>query len=200
VDVTKTPAPGFAARASNTAPAEQGATGAMQGAPRTDRVDIRPLDVSGALQILLAEVRAAFDSLEIFPNVSGLTIVDSPGQAAHQLVEIVLQAIPDDAPIASELINALERIESALQMGFDRSLSTVGGWRNASPAAVESIKETRQWVFSALGDDAQNPIWLRPEWLGLAPHLERLRRRRRLARRRLLDPDYSPGSLDDEYT
>jgi hypothetical protein len=174
--------------------------GPTPGALVADRVDIRPLDVSGALQILLAEARAAFDFLEISPSLSDPPIADSPTQAAHQLVEMVLQAIPDDAPIASELITALERSNNALQLGFDRAMGVVSGWRNATPAAVESIKETRQWVSSALGDDAQNKIWLRPEWLGLAPHLERLRRRRRLARRRLLDPDYSPGSMDDEYT
>jgi hypothetical protein len=200
MDVAKTSAPGFAARDSSAAPAEQGATRPMPGAPRADQVDIRPLDVSGALQILLAEVRAAFDSLEISATLSSLTVVDSPGQAAHQLVAMALQAIPDDAPIASELINALERMESALQTGFDRAMSAVRVWRDAAPAVVESIKETRVWVFSALGEDAPNPIYLRPEWLGLAPHLDRMRRRRRLARRCLLDPDYPPGSLDDEYT
>jgi hypothetical protein len=200
MDVTKTSSPGLAPRASSAAPAEQGATGPPQSAPRADRVDIRPLDVSGALQILLAEVRAAFDSLEIASNVSGLPGADSPSQAAQQLVEMALQALPDDAPLAPELITALERIDVALQLGFDRAVGTVSGWRNVTPVTIESIKETRQWVLAALGDDAQNPIWLRPEWLGLAPQLERLRRRRRLARRRLLDPDYSPGGMDDKYT
>jgi hypothetical protein len=41
-----------------------------------------------------------------------------------------------------------------------------------------------------------NPIWLRPEWLGLAPRLARLCRRRRVLKRRLTDPDYQPSIFD----
>jgi len=48
-------------------------------------------------------------------------------------------------------------------------------------------------VFLVLGDEPQNPLWRRPEWVGLAPQLQRFWRRRRLAHRRLMDPDYSSG-------
>jgi hypothetical protein len=62
---------------------------------------------------------------------------------------------------------------------------------------VDAVKETRVLFFSALGDEPQNPLWLRPEWVGLGPRLHRFWRRRRNARRRLIDPDQPPGSLDD---
>jgi hypothetical protein len=52
-------------------------------------------------------------------------------------------------------------------------------------------------VVSVFGEEPQNPIWLRPEWAGLAPRFERFWRRRCLARRRLTDPDYSSGGFDD---
>jgi hypothetical protein len=48
-----------------------------------------------------------------------------------------------------------------------------------------------------LSEDTQNPALLRPEGAGFAPSLERFRRRRRLARRRLLDPDYRETNADD---
>jgi hypothetical protein len=50
-------------------------------------------------------------------------------------------------------------------------------------------------------------MWLRPEWLGLAPRIERFWRRRRLTRRGLADPDFlsfreaderDPDSVEDK--
>ena len=82
--------------------------------------------------------------------------------------------------------------------GMERALAIVTQWRDVPAAAVDAVKETRLLFLSALSDDLPNPLWLRPEWLGLAPVLQRFRRRRRIARRRLTDPDYSTASSDDD--
>jgi hypothetical protein len=93
---------------------------------------------------------------------------------------------------------ALARVEMALQSGLDRGIDAVSLWRDVPAIVVDAAKEARTLVFSTLGDEPQNPAWLRPEWAGLAPRLERIWRRRRLARRLLTDPDYSPGNPDDD--
>jgi hypothetical protein len=88
-------------------------------------------------------------------------------------------------------------VETALPIGLERAIDAVTAWRDVPFMVVDATKETRDLVFSILGDDPQNPIWLRPEWAGLAPKFERFWRRRRSARRRLTDPDYSSKDLDD---
>ena len=56
------PAPAATAPRTPTGPpAEQGPQSPANAAPIADRADIRPLDIPAALQILLAEVRAAFE-------------------------------------------------------------------------------------------------------------------------------------------
>jgi len=173
-------------RAASTA-AEEGAQAPADTARLADRADIRPLDIPAALQILLAEVRAALDLQAGFSRGGTL---ESPVQAAQNLVEMVLQAMPDDAPDVSAWAQALVRMEAALQTGLARGLAAVSAWRDVPSAVLDAAKETSALVFSVLADEPQNPLWLRPEWVGLAPRLERFWRRRRLARRRLMDPDY----------
>jgi hypothetical protein len=197
MDVTKLPAPDLAAnRPSVGTAAEQTSLPAEKNASLADRSDIRPLDIPAALQILLAEVGEAF---ELRPDsISGGTAIPaSPVQAARALVEMVMQAMPDDAPDVSAWTAALVRVESALQTGLEHALEAITAWRDVPPMVVGAARETRALVYSILGDEPQNPLWLRPEWAGLAPRLERFCRRRRLARRRLMDPDYSSGSLGD---
>jgi hypothetical protein len=179
------------ARAGTATATEQGSHSAGAVAPPADRADIRPLDISGALQILLAEVRAGLG----LPVDAAIT--QSPVQAARELVILFLQVLPEDAGNASAWTAVLVRVEAATQSSIERALSVVTQWRDVPPVAVDAVKETRALFFSALGDDPQNPLWLRPEWVGLAPRIQRFWRRRRNARRRLTDPDYSPGSLDD---
>jgi len=181
---------GSAANRAASAAAEQGAQASANPAGAADRADIRPLDIPGALQILLAEVGAALD---LQARMSGGGTLESPMQAAQHLVEMVLQAMPDDAPDVSAWTQALVRMEAALQTGLARAIAAVSAWRDVPAAVVDAAKETSALVFLVLGDEPQNPLWLRPEWVGLAPRLERFWRRRRLARRRLMDPDYSSG-------
>jgi hypothetical protein len=196
MDISKLPPPAAAAnRAEAATVADQGSQAAENIAPLADRADIRPLDIPAALQILLAEVRAAFG---VPPeSASGSATVQGPVQAAQQLVELVLHAMPDDAPDVSAWTAALVRTESALQMGGEQAANAVSAWRDVPAAVVDAVRETRALAFTVLGDEPQNPLWLRPEWAGFAPRLERFTRRRRLARRRLMDPDYSSGGAHD---
>jgi hypothetical protein len=167
-------------------------------AAAADRADIRPLDVQAALQIILAEVRASFEltALSLEPDVNDPT--DSPPQAARAALQLFLQAIPAEAPSMPAWTAAVAQAEDSLQAGLDRGSAAVAAWRGVSTLVVDAAKETHALVFSALSDDAQNPAWLRPEWAGLAPRLERFRRRKRLARRRLTDPDYPERNPDDD--
>jgi hypothetical protein len=196
-------------RAGSVTSAEQGPPSAADIAPAADLADIRPLDISGALQILLAEVRAALDlqlGAAITPGAipSGAAaatiagaIAQSPDQAARQMAEMFLQALPEDASDAPAWTAALVRADAAMQSSIEQAVGVVTQWRDVPAAAVDAVADTRALFISALGDEPQNPLWLRPEWAGLAPVLHRFRRRRRNARRRLTDPDYSTQSLDE---
>jgi hypothetical protein len=207
MDVMKMPAPGTgSANAPSSAP-EQAAQSPARTAAIADRADIRPLDIAAALQILLAEVRASFELQAIaMGGDTGAAGPESPTQAARLLLLMVLQALPDETAGAPEW-NAPEnapawsaaqmRVDDALQAGLDRAIGAVTAWRDVAASVVDATKQTRTLVFAILGDDPQNPIWLRPEWVGLAPRFERFWRRRRFVRRHLTDPDYSSGSLDD---
>jgi len=189
-----------AARTPTAPPAEQGPQSPASAATIADRADIRPLDVTAALQILLAEVRAAFElqAIAIDSNASANEPPASPPQAARVLLQMVLSAMPDESASVPAWNAALARVEPALQTGLDRGIDAVTAWRDVSAIVVDASKEVRVLVFSTLGDDPQNPAWLRPEWVGLAPKFARFWRRRRKARRALADPDYSSGGRDDD--
>jgi hypothetical protein len=185
---------------------EQGTPSPAPVAPPADFADIRPLDIPGALQILLAEVRAALDlqvDASITPSeiTSGAaaagTIAQSPVHAARELVEIFLQALPEDASDAPVWTAALLRADTTMQSGIEQAIGVVTQWRDVPAAVVDAVADARALFISALGDDPQSPLWLRPDWMGLVPIFHRFRRRRRNARRRLTDPDYSPQSLDE---
>jgi hypothetical protein len=201
MDVTKLTAPGAAAiRAPTTSPAEPGLQSPANIAPIAYRADIRPLDIPAALQILLAEVRASFVLQALLISGDGGVALDDPSQAARALVEIVVQSMPDVASVATWSAT-LVRVETALQTGLERGISAVTVWRDVPTAVVDATQETRALVVSVFGEESQNaiqnPIWLRPEWAGLAPRFERFRRRRRLARRHLTDPDYASEGFED---
>jgi hypothetical protein len=201
MDVAKLPAPASAAPRTPTAPpAEGGAQSPANAAPIADRADIRPLDIPAALQILLAEVRAAFESQAVAmgQDAGANEALTSPPQAARVLLQMVLSAMPDESASMPGWNAVLARIETALHTGLDRGIDAVTVWRDVPPIVLDASKEVRTLVFSMLGDDPQNPAWLRPEWAGLAPKLERFWRRRRRARRHLTDPDHSSGSADDD--
>lgn len=199
MDVTKAPMAGGSAGAPAAAEPGQGPRARDNLAPLADWADIRALDIPAALQILLAEVRAAFElqAIAMTGDTSVATTADSPSQAAHALLQMVLQAMPDEAAGAPEWAAALARVETALQSGLDRAIGAISMWREVPAMVIDAAQGARTLVVTVLGDDPQNPIWLRPEWAGLAPEFERFWRRRRRARRNLSDPDYSSGNLDD---
>lgn len=199
MDVTKVPAPATA-RTPTAPPGEQGPQSPTNAAPIADRADIRPLDISAALQILLAEVRAAFElqAIAADSNASANEALSSPPQAARALLQMVLSAMPEESVSMPAWSAELARVETALQTGLDRGIDTVTLWRDVPALVVDAAQEARSFVFSMLGEEPHNPAWLRPEWAGLGPKFERFWRRRRLARRLLTDPDYSHGRIDDD--
>jgi hypothetical protein len=197
MDVTKMPPPGSAARSPTVSASESGSQRAANATAASDRADIRPLDTPAALQILLAEVRAAFELQAVAMGADAIGTADSPLQAARTLLQMVVLAMPDEAPSIPAWSALLMRIEEALRTGLDRGIDAVTAWRDVPAIVVDAAKETRALVFSMLGDQSDNPIWMRPEWTGLASVFERFWRRRRRARRHLTDPDSFAGNLDD---
>lgn len=216
-----TPADAQAVRAGTVTSAGQGPPSAADIAPAADLADIRPLDISGALQILLAEISAALDlqlsaatTTGAIPSSTAMATITtatataavaataaanapSPDQAARQMAGMFLQALPEDASDAAAWTAALARADAAMQSGIEQAVGVVTQWRDVPAAAVDAVADARALFIAALGDEPQNPLWLRPEWVGLAPVFHRFRRRRRNARRRLTDPDYSAQSLDE---
>jgi hypothetical protein len=199
MDVSKLPPPNISTiRPEAGSLAGQGSHAAVAVAPMAEAPDIRPLDISGALQILLAEVRASLElALELPSGGDAGGASQSPTLAARQLVEMFLQSLPEDTDDAAAWTAAVVRIDTAIQTGMDRAISIVTVWREVPQAAVDAVKEARAQFASTLGDDPRNAPSLRPEWTGLGPALNRFRRRRRVVRRRLTDPDYSTESLDE---
>jgi hypothetical protein len=218
MDISKLSPPGLPTKQTETPPSKDRLTSEIEAAvtkdleefePASARPDIRPLDIPGGLQILLAETRAAFQQINDFgasprsPNQSsilggaGENPITNPVQTARQIVELVLQSLPNDAGDAAVWTSALVRTESALQVGLEQAVSTVSAWRNVPDVVVDGVVQSGTLVMQAFSEETPNPLWLRPEWVGLAPRLERFVRRRRAARRRLTDPDHWQGSLDD---
>jgi hypothetical protein len=193
-----------AVRAPTASAPELGSRSPASLAAPLDRADIRPLDIPAALQILLAEVRASFEltALDMQSETSILgeasILADSPPQTARAVLQVFLQTLPQDTAGVPSWTAALARAETVLQQGLDRGIAAISAWNEVPAMVVDAAKETQALIFSALADDAQNPIWLRPEWAGLAPRLERFRRRRRLTLRQMTDPDYPKGSFDDD--
>ena len=228
-------------------------------APLADQVSIHVLDVMGALQILIAEVRADLSlpgdvphiefaappllpasvqanapvvPLPVLPpvplgapvgdppalgpgpwpgpgappvlgpapaSVPVALLVEAAGVASNAvppvpqtLVQMLVQAVP---PIQSqppvEWLAAAMQVEAVLVGALDKGVDAVTAWHDVSPSVIEAAHEARAVFAAATTDDPPNPLWLRPEWLGLAPVMQRYWRRRRYARRVLTDPDYS---------
>jgi hypothetical protein len=128
MDVTKSPPLDSPHRGATTA--EQGPQSPQASAAVADRADIRPLDIPGALQILLSEVR---DALGL--DTSGNAVPQNPVQAAQELVRMVLQSTPDEAPDVSAWTQALVRMEAALQTGLANAISAVSAWRDGASRA-----------------------------------------------------------------
>jgi len=123
--------------------------------------------------------------------------LSSPAQAAPMLMRLFLQAVPEDADSPVRWSATVTQLEVTLQSALDRAVATVEQWRNVPQVVVDAARETRGAVMSQLNDEPPLPLWLRPEWMWLSPRMERFRRRRRLARRGLTDPDMWSLPEDD---
>ena len=265
MDVTKAPPSGGitglgvdtatnAAAASRSDAAAGAATGSGVSAALSalaDRVDIQPLDVAAALQILIAEVRAELAlpltpgesaaggtapgvavsaaggeaaaggtvplrapviAVSVEPDAwepllmptgarialpSALTLLSSPAHASPVLMRMFLEAVPEEAANPAAWSAIVNQLEGTLQSALDRAVATVELWRDVPQAVVDAARETRGLVVTQLGEDPLGPLWLRPEWMWLSPQMERFRRRRRLVRRALSDPDSWPRREND---
>jgi hypothetical protein len=193
MDVTKAPPFDPAAGGAAAGPASQqsAAPGSTKLTPPADRVDIQVLDTAAALQILIAEVRA-----DLGWSAEASTM-QSPAQASLLVVQMFLQAVPDPDADIPDWAAAAAAVEITLRAAMDRAVEVVERWHDVPQTAVDAVRESRAFAANQLSEDASNPLALRPEWLALLPRLQAFRRRRRLARRGLLDPDPQPlGSLE----
>ena len=160
-----------------------------------DRASIRPLALPDALQILIAEVRASLSAALDQTDA----MVQSAPQAASKLVDLYVRAMPEDAGPPAKWLEALKGVQAAFDGGIDRGLDVVAQWREVPREVLDAVREAHTLALVALGDEPPADLWVRPEWLGLAPQLARLRRLRRRARLRLTDPDYwGPDEGDEE--
>jgi hypothetical protein len=208
--------PSLAALADAAEVAVAGAVAAL-----VDQVHIHPLDLNGAMQILIAEVRAELPlpgdaphpllpmpmpmpggghgggaRLEPLLLASG-AVPEEPlvATAPQSLVQLFLQSLPPPETLEpAPWVTAAMHVEGAMQVALDRAVAAVSVWRDVPTAVVEAANQTRAVVVAAIMDETPNPLWLRPEWLGLAPRMERYWRHRRRARQRiaqqpLRDPD-----------
>jgi hypothetical protein len=202
MDVTKAPPLDPSATRAGAGPTSQQSAAAPSSGSivaLADRVDIQPLDVAAALQILIAEVRMAME----LPADS--STMQSPAQTSRVLIQMFLHAVPEGAsslPVGASSLPAGAPASIGIELAFlsaiDRAVDAVAAWRDVPQFVVDAAKETRALVVLLLTDEPLSPMWLRPEWLGLAPRIERFWRRRRLTRRGLADPDFRSFREADE--
>jgi hypothetical protein len=168
--------------------------------------DIRPLDSGAAMQILLTEVQSALEALPALtppvpdsPPVPGspLALLDPP-QTARALVNAFLQALPQDDVSPQSWLTSLEHLQSAFQSAMDRAVQIVAAWRQVPPPVVEAAAEVRTEALSLISEETSLALLVRPEMSSLIRPVERFRRRRRAARRRLTDPDFVSQGWDPE--
>ncbi len=187
-------------------PSDSQPENSLAATPALDRTDIRPLDLAGALQILLAEVRAELTRVLLqTTDISTPTAVGAPSSApadallpaARDILESVLNSLPQSSLEVAVWSEALPAVDAAVASGLARAASIIEAWRDVPGPVVSAALGLRTLVANALSDEPLNPIWLRPEWLDLAPRLMRLRRRRKFLQRRLTDPDYRTSFFDD---
>lgn len=184
---TPAPASSAAGAASGTAGQAQNSTAARV----LDEPDIRLLDVPAALQILMFETSDALGfELPVAP-------AQDADQAAGLIIDGFLRTVSTADPVHAAdpadpawlaWVRAADQSEAALAHGIERAILAVGAWRGVTDDVIESIATSREIITAALIDEPAPKFLTRPEWLGLAPRIERYRRRRR-APRRLRDPD-----------
>jgi hypothetical protein len=197
MELTKTPPPDIGPARPEAAAVPRRETAAPTNAPPSpmgDRVDIQPLDVPAALQILIAEVRAELQLPVAAPRAQ------SAAQTAQIVLQLVLQAADATGPDATGAVPiVLETIDAAVQSALGRAVAAVSAWRNVPPAVVDSAHEARGLIATALNDEPPSALWCRPEWEWLAPRIQHYWRRRRQSRRDVCRPGLTDPDLSQPY-
>ena len=192
--------------------ADSPADAALSAAPTlADPVHIHPLNLMGAMQIIIAEVRAELSLPGDAPHGGGVRleplllatggVPEDPvaAMAPQTVVQLFLQALPPPEMQGPDVwLAAAMDAEGKVQAALDRAVAATTAWRDVPTAVAMGARDTRAMVLAAISDDPPNPLWLRPEWLGLAPRMERYWRRRRRARRWLRDPDLHWRERDED--
>jgi hypothetical protein len=162
--------------------------------PTLEPVVLRPPGVAAVLQILLAEVLGNWS----LPLPAARP--DTPSGAALLLVQTFLQRLPADDTDPHALLAQHDQLLAGLVRGLGSAQEIVAAWRDVPRDSQDALRDARVMILAAVGDERPDPrqgSWvMRPEWLDIAPRLERFRRRRRRARQRLLDPDLPLPDLD----
>jgi hypothetical protein len=187
----------------------------------TDRSSIKALDLAGALQILIAEVKLALGDAGFEPpdpslgealqrwaaaQPSLVLLLSEPETAqatlappARALLEIFLRALPPEDQPPQAWIAAVQKLTQALVNGSAAAIGRIGAWRDTPARLPAQLEQSRALAFNLLGEDPPLPLLTRPEWLGLGTALTRFHRLRRRQRRLLLsdtDADWLDGDAD----
>lgn len=178
--------------------AERGARTPAQVVAGGDRSSIKALNLTAALQILLAEVKlalteAGFASLAADASPRSTAPLSSTA-AAPALVELFLRLVPHDEMTPQSTWSAtVERLVQAISRGSAAAIERVVAWRDTPPAIAASLQDVRSLALAIINGE-QLTLLSRPEWLGLGSSLQRVRRRRR---RTLLLTDTDADHLAD---
>jgi hypothetical protein len=165
---------------------------------------IKPLDLASALKILLTEVKLALiDAMRTPPDLNEPPQVapaaaseDAAPQAARAMVDLLLRVVPEGEMHADTLNQAVAGLRSALEAGSQNAIDRVSAWRGTPASIADALRQARDLALLVVSDQAASDILMRPEWLGLAPGIARLRRR--LRRRRVLLTDLDADHVEPD--
>ena len=194
---------------------ERGTPAASAGALLADRSSIKPLDLAGALQVLIAELRLALVEAGFHPpdaldpaalqrwaaDTADNAEVTAP-RLAQPLLELFIANLPPEGDPPASWLAAVQRLEQVILRAGAAAIERIASWRD-TPAAIPSLlRRALEIVVPQIHEDAPPPLLARPDWPGLAA-LQRFRRLRRRQRRlaageaaedwlELEDPDAAP--------
>lgn len=173
--------------------------------------DIRPLDLAGALQILVAEVELALTEAGLrgavpISDVSGVNAAGVEGSgddlAARALLGGFLGAVPSAMEEPAHFVATLHRAALAIATGSQSAIDRVAAWSGTRASLPEALQRGRELALALIREPVDPPILTHPEWLGLARELSRVRRLRRRQERRMLltetDADWREEDWLDE--
>jgi hypothetical protein len=200
------PTAGTPARAAQTPLRERAAQAPPAANVPADGSGIKPLDLASALKILLTEVKLALidamrtplpDLNEPLPQVAPAAAPeDAAPQAARAMVELLLRLVPEEEMHADALNQAVAVMRRALEAGSQNAIDRVSAWRGTPASIADALQQARALALVVVSDEAASDILMRPEWLGLAPGIARLRRR--LRRRRVLLTDLDADHVEPD--